>query len=252
MFGSRTKNQSQFERITDKVYSWRSSEQKFFYYDKEASKRVALPDGAKLIPLTFTNSVTGVHSVDLNKATKRHNPIYSNEFTDYKNEIVRVKEYDRLDGTKTTLFEGVYSPTIRDAIASVPHCKFTKNIYCLLNDEVVKLELKASSLRPWIEFEDSLKKTQTYLTDGHCIMIGEAEKQTMGTVDYYSPTFKLGDITLEENDRADQIAEEVEAKIAHNKSAVNGDNEIAAQIPQEQDSSDDEKTEEVSLDAVPF
>ena len=254
MFGSRTHNQAQFERVAEKTYTWRSSEQKFFCYDKENGERVPLPDDAKLIPLTSTNAVTGVHSLDMGRATERHNPVFSNEFTDYKNEVIRVREHDRLDGTTTVLFEGVYSPTVRDAIASVPYCKFTKNIYCLLDGEVVKLELKASSLKPWIDFEDSLRKTKTYLTDGHCVTIGESQKCKMGTVIYYAPTFELGDITPEENSKADEIAVEVEDKLARNRAARSGDNEMPAQIQPiaEKTAEPEDVPQEISLDEVPF
>lgn len=254
MFGSRTHNQAQFERVAEKTYSWRSAEKNFFCYDKEKEERIPLPKGAKLIPLTSTNAVTGVHSLDLGKATERYNPIFSNEFTDYKNEIVRVREHDRLDGTTTVLFEGVYSPTIRDAIASVPYCKFTKNIYCLLDGEVVKLELKASSLKPWIDFEDGLRKTKTYLTDGHYVSVGEAQQCKTGSVTYFAPTFELGDITPEEDSEADRIAAEVEDKLAHNRAARNGDNEMPAQIQPaaEKTAEPEEAPQEISLDEVPF
>lgn len=254
MFGSRTHSQSQFERISEKTYSWRSAEQNFFYYDKEQEARVPLPEGAKLIPLTSTNSVTGVHGIDLGRATERYNQVFSNEFTDYKNEVIRVRESDKLDGTTTVLFEGVYSPTIRDAIASVPYCKFTKNIYCLLDGEVVKLELKASSLKPWIDFEDSLRKTKTYLTDGHYVSVGKAEQRKTGSVTYYSPTFELGDITPEEDAEADRVAAEVEDKIARNRAARSGNNETPAQVPVAPAPAEpaEEPTETISLDEVPF
>lgn len=254
MFGSRTHNQSQFERISEKTYTWRSAEQNFFYYDKEKGTRVPLQEGAKFIPLTSTNSVTGVHGLDLGRATERYNQVFSNEFTDYKDEVIRVRESDKLDGTTTVLFEGVYSPTIRDAIASVPYCKFTKNIYCLLEGEVVKLELKASSLKPWIDFEDSLRKTKTYLTDGHYVSVGKAEQRKTGSVTYYAPTFELGDITPEEDAEADRVAAEVEDKIARNRAARSGDNEAPAQVPVAPASAEspEESTEPISLDEIPF
>lgn len=253
MFGSRTKTQSTFERVAEKTYTWRSADKNFFYYDKDKQERVPLPEGAKLIPLTTTNSVTGVHSINPGKATARYNQIYSNEFVSYKDEIVRVYESDRLDDTKTLLYEGVYSPTVRDAIASVPYCKFTKNIYCLLDGEVVKLSLSASSLTPWIDFEDKLKKSNTYLVDGHYFTIGKSESRRTGTVDYNSPTYELGDITPEENEEADRIAVEVEEKLARNRAAAAG--EAPAQVPvaeAQPQAQETEDTEEIDLDKIPF
>lgn len=219
MFGSRTKTHSQFERVADKIYTWRSAEQNFYCYDKDTKERVALPKDAQLIPLTATNSITGVRERDHAKATQRFNNIVSNEFVDYKNEMIRVREIDKLDNTKTVLYEGVYSPTIRDAIAGIAWCKFTKNIYCLLDGEVVRLSLSGASLTSWIEFEDSLKKDRQYLTDGHCITLGEAVQHRHGSVDYFSPTFVLGDISSEANAIADEVAADVEEKLAKNRAA---------------------------------
>lgn len=219
MFGSRTKTHSQFERVADKVYTWRSADQNFFYYDKEKQQRVALPKDAQLIPLTATNSITGVRERDHGRATQRFNNVLSNEFVDYKNEMIRVREFDKLDNTKTVLFEGVYSPTIRDAISGIAWCKFTKNIYCLLEGEVVRLSLNGASLTSWIEFEDSLKKDRVYLTDGHYITLGEAVQHRHGSVDYFAPTFTLGDISSEANAIADEVAAEVEDKLAKNRAA---------------------------------
>jgi len=257
MFGSRTQTHSTYERVANKVYTWRSADQNFFYYDKESQERVALPKDAKLIPLTQTNSVTGVHSLNVGKATARYNQIYSNEFVSYKDEIVRVYESDRLDDTKTLLYEGVYTPTIRDAIASVPYCKFTKNIYCLLDGEVVKVSLSGSSLNSWIKFEDELKKTHTYLTDAHYFSLGEAIACKTGSVNYFAPTFTLGDISKEEDEEADKIAAEVEEKLAHNRAAASG--EAPAQVPVTPQPTSatsapapEDAPEAISLEEIPF
>lgn len=251
MFGSRTQTHSTFEPVANKVYTWRSADKKFFYYDKESESRVALPDDAKLIPLTTTNSVTGVRERDHGKATERYNQIYSNEFTDYKGEIVRVRENDRLDGTKTVLFEGVYSPTIRDAIAGIQWCKFTKNIYCLYEGEVIKLALSGSSLTSWINLEDQCKKDRIYLVDSHCITLGKAKHEKHGSVDYYAPVFEIGDITPEENAEANEVAAEVEDKIARNK-AASGAVESTPQINTNVASHEETDNGEISLDEVPF
>ena len=252
MFGSRTKTYSQFEQITNKNFIWRSADQNFFYYDKDTESRVALPEGAELIPLTTTNSITGIRERDHGKATQRFNQIYSNEFTDYKDEIIRVRESDKLDGTKTVLFEGVYSPTVRDAISGIQWCKFTKNIYCLLDGEVVKLSLNGSSLTSWIEFEDKCKKDHIYLVDGHCIKLGKAVQKKTGSVNYFAPTFELGDISDEDNLKADTIAAEVEEKLARNKVA-SGSVDAPAQITPKTETADEPTdSEEISLDEVPF
>lgn len=252
MFGSRTKTHSQFEQVSEANYTWRSADQNFFYYDKDSESRIALPEGAELIPLTSTNSITGVRERDHGKATQRYNQIFSNEFTDYKDEIVRVRESDKLDGTKTVLFEGVYSPTVRDAISGIQWCKFTKNIYCLLGEKVVKLSLSGSSLTAWIELEEKCRKDHIYLTDGYCIKLGKAVQKKTGSVNYFAPTFELGEISEEDNKRADEMAGIVESKLEHNK-AASGAVDAPAQItPKPESDNPEEPTEEISLDEVPF
>lgn len=249
MFGSRTTTHSNFETITNKNFTWRSSDQAFVYYDKEAEERKPLPKGAKLIPLTTTNSVTGVRERDRGKATERYNQIISNEFTDYKNEIVKVREIDRLDNTRNVLFEGVYSPTIKEAISGLQFCKFTKNIYCLLDGEVVKLALSGASLTAWIEFEDTLRKEHIRLVDGYYVTVGEPEHKKSGTVNYYAPTFSLGEISAEENAKANDVAVEVEDKIARNKLASKTVEAVPTVPVQDAPIA---PTEEISLDEVPF
>lgn len=253
MFGSRTKTHSKFEQVSEANYTWRSSDQNFFYYDSESGERVALPENAKLIPLTTTNSITGIRERDHGKATQRFNQIYSNEFTDYREEIIKVRENDKLDGTKTVIFEGVYIPTLKEAISGVQWCKFTKNIYCLLDEKVVKLSLSGSSLNAWIDFETECKKNHVYLVDGHYITLGEPVQKKTGSVNYFAPTFELGDITEEENKIADEMAAIVEEKLANNKVA-SGAVEATAEIPTppKTEESSDAPTEEISLDEVPF
>lgn len=219
MFGSRTTTHSSFEAIATKNYMWRSAEQNFFYYDKEQGERVPLPEGAKLIPLTTTNSVTGSRERDHGKATERWNTILSNEFTDFKNDIVKVREFDKLDNTKTVLFEGPYTPTIKDAINGITWARYTKNVYCLLDGEVVKLSLSGASIGSWIEFEEKCRKDKIYLVDSHYVSLGEPVAKRNGAVNFFAPTFELGDIDAETNAKANEIAAEVEAKLERNKVA---------------------------------
>lgn len=252
MFGSRTKTHSNFEQVSEENYTWRSADQNFFYYDSDSGERVALPEGAKLIPLTTTNSITGIRERDHGKATQRFNQIYSNEFTDYKNDIVKVRENDKLDGTKTVVFEGTYLPTVKEAISGIQWCKFTKNIYCLLEDKVVKLSLSGSSLNAWIDFETECKKNHVYLVDSHYITLGKPVQKKTGSVNYFAPTFELGDISAEENATANEMAKIVEEKLENNKVASGAVEAPAQIIPKVEEPTTDNDTEEISLDEVPF
>lgn len=268
MFGSRTQTRSQFETIATRNYMWRSADQNFFYYDKDKNERIALPEGAKLIPLTTTNSVTGSRERDHGKATARWNTIISNEFTDFKNDIVKVREIDKLDKTKNVIFEGTYSGDIKDAINGVTWARYTKNIYCLLQVEsgeyeVVKLSLSGASIGSWIEFEEQCKDKKIYLVDSHYVALGEPISKKNGAVNFFAPTFVLGDIDDELNALANEKAAEVEEKLERNKYA-SGTSEAPVDVytatkdsgssfakADDEDSSDD-FTEEINLDEVPF
>ena len=119
----------------------------------------------------------------------------------------------------------------------------------------MKISLSGSSLTPWIEFEDKLKKDREFLTDGHYFTLGEPEARVTGSVHYNAPTYKLGDISAEENEKADEIAAEVEEKLARNRAAASG--EAPAQItPQAAPAakSEPETTpgEPVDLSEIPF
>lgn len=218
MFGSRTRSVSNYEKTADKTYKWRSSEQNFVSWDSEAQEQIFMDKDVKLIPLTATSCVTGSREQDHGKANQRWNSIYSNEFTDFKNDYVKVREFDRLDNTKTVLCEGVYSPTIKEFIADKTWAKFTTNVYCLLNGEVVKLQLSGASITAWIEFTNKCKSSKVNLYDHKYITVkGYAERKN-GAVNYTAPIFDYGDITDEEDEHATEVARELETKIEHNKS----------------------------------
>ena len=262
MFGSRTQKTTQkYEQVAKKTYTWRSSDKAFVYYDSEKKERVALPKGAKLIPLTTTNSVTGNRERDHGRATARWNLVSSNEFTDYRNENIKVVEYDRLDKSRTVVFEGTYSGEIRDAISGLAWANFTKNIYCLYDGEVIKLALSKAGLTAWIEFEDKLKETNTYLTDGHCIYLDKAKECTTGMVKYFAPVFGVGDISEEDNKKADEVAEKVEEALARNQAALaSRDSSAPAQVevpaaPQTETATTEtvnSAEDTVSLEEIPF
>lgn len=251
MFGSRTSNRTtKYEIIAEKNYRWKSTKQAFVAWDFDNQEEIELPADAVLIPLTATNSVTGSHEVDRNKATHRFNSVFSNEFTDFKEDVVKVQEKDRLDGTKTVIVEGVYTPTIKEKIADLPWASFTKNIYCLCDGEVVKLSLRASSLTPWIKFEGKIRDDNIDFMHGHGFVIGKATKEKNGSVEYYSPTYEIVKINEKDEQIANEKADEVEQAILRNKQNASGEDEavkFAPSAPKQQESDDS-----ITLDDIPF
>lgn len=258
MFGGRTSNGgSKYEKTAEATYRWKSTKQNFTAWDNENKVEIELPKDAILIPLTATNQVTGTRERDHGKATQRYNNVSSNEFTDFKEDIIKVVEYDRLDNTRNIIAEGVYSPTVKDAIADLGSvARFTKNIYCLLDGQVVKLALRGASLTPWIKFEDSLRELQISLMHGHAFKVDGCTEEKNGMVTYSAPKFVVTDITDSEEQVANERAIEVEQAILHNKQAngtAEAPTEFTPQVSSESTTAEPNNTEEpISLDEIPF
>ena len=259
MFGGRTTNGgSQYEQTAQATYRWKSTKQKFVAWDKDSQSEIEMPEGAILVPLTATNQVTGTKERDHGKATQRFNNVSSNEFTDFNTDHIKVVEYDKLDSTRNVIAEGTYSADIKGVIADMGSvARFTKNIYCLMDGEVVKLALRGASLTPWIKFENTLRETQIPLMHGHGFNVSGVSAQQNGSVSYTSPEFEITDIDEETEEIANQKAIEVEEAILHNKQH-NGTSEAPVEFtPQVSEPEDKaEKTaddkEQITLDEIPF
>lgn len=249
MFGSRTNSQQKYERIAKKTYRWKSSKEAFIAWDSDTKEEIELPKDAMLIPLTATMAITGSRQRGKGASTHYTN-VYSNEFTNFDSDVINVVEDDRFDGTKTTIVKGVYTPTVKEAIADLPYANFTKVLYCLYDGEVVKMALRSSSLRPWIEFENKLKERHINLYNGYGIKLGGVEEGSFGAVKFKTPKFAAVEISKEENTKATALAIEVENAILRNLQASG-----AAETPTEvKTTADDiaEGSEEVSLSEIPF
>lgn len=256
MFGSRTQTRSQYESTYEQSYRWRSSESVFTTYNSETGENEALPENAKLIPIALTYSVNGLTEQDHGRSTQRWNRIYSNEFQDFKEEHIRVYEKDNLDDTKTLLVEGVYNPTVKQFISGNHDIKFTTNVYCLLDDHIVRLELSGASLTAWINFTSSCKKSNISLYDRKYFYVSSVEEKKNGVVKFNAPVFAYGDIDDEENEKASAISQDLERKIAYNRSLRNQDstaditNAVVAQKVQEE--AEEAKEENIDLSELPF
>lgn len=250
MFGSRTTTTSNFKSTAEKIYRWKSPIHNFVTWDKDNNVEVELAKGTKLVPLTATMSVTGVHERDHNKATRRYNQVYSNEFTNTKTDIVKVVEKDKNDGTKTVIAEGVYNPTVKDIIGDLPYARFTKNLYCLEGDTIVKVVLTGASLSPWIEFENGMKGLGYDMFDHSCFYVSGYTDEKNGSVSYTAPKFTRESITDDINEKANQAAIAVEDAIIHNKQ-VSGTEETPT-VVSNKPAEPAVVEEPISLDEIPF
>jgi len=249
MFGSRTSSQRSRERIAKYTYRWKSSKEAFVAWDSDKKEEIELPSKAILIPLTSTMMITGSRARGKGSSTHYTN-VYSNEFTNFDSDIVTVIENDSFDGTKTEIVKGVYSPTVKEAISDLPYANFTKVLYCLYDGDVVRLTLRASSLRPWIEFENKMKEKHINLYKGHAIKVVGVNDGSFGAVQFKTPEFGATEISSKEDAIATETAIEVENAILRNLQASG-----VAEAPTEVPTTAPEPTtasEEISLEEIPF
>lgn len=252
MFGSRTSSRRSHERIAKYSYLWKSSKEAFMAWDSEAKEEIELDANAVLIPLTSTMMITG--SRPRGKGASLHyTNVYSNEFTNFDSDIVTVIENDGFDGTKTEIVKGVYSPAVKETIADLPYANFTKVVYCLYGEDVVRLQLRSSSLRPWIEFENKLREKHIDLYHGHGIKLNGVKEGSFGSVSYKTPVFAAVEIDSKDDARATEKAIEVEDAILRNLQS-NGTTEAPAEVPTNTrtDTQSSSDGEEISLEDIPF
>lgn len=153
---SRTKKTGGSNSPVKKYLSFKGSKGQLAYYDKNSSeedKNVYL-DSVKFAVLDIKSSVSG-----FNEATS--STISSNYLDPYD-----VGKEEFIVKTKVNNSFGVFAKGIwKDIKKDVDtiNGKFTSNVFALadLGDglEIVKLELSGASLRPWIEFQNTLGKS---------------------------------------------------------------------------------------------
>ena len=155
-----------------KFLEWKSNDQCFEYYDKEAQKKVQVPLPFKFLVLDELHTVKG-----WNDATS--SAIYSNEVKYISKEPMTVKPFKGNEIAK-----GLYKD-IKDKVVSAGG-HYTKSIYIMLEDGLLaNIQLKGSAVQKWGEFTN---KTRNRLAD-EWVVVAKALEGKKGAVKFFTPEF---------------------------------------------------------------
>jgi hypothetical protein len=151
---------------------WKSNDQCFEYYDKEAQKKVQVPLPFKFLVLDELHTIKG-----WNDSTS--SAIFSNEVKYISKEPMTVKPFKGNEIAK-----GLYKDIKEKVVMAGGH--YVKSIYVMLeNGELANLQLKGSAVQKWGEFT---QKTRTRLSD-EWIVVAKAIEGKKGAVKFFTPDF---------------------------------------------------------------
>jgi len=155
-----------------KFLEWKSNDQCFEYYDKEAQKKVQVPLPFKFLVLDELHTVKG-----WNDATQ--SAIYSNEVKYISKEPMTVKPFKGNEIAK-----GLYKDIKYKVVSAGGH--YTKSIYIMLEDGLLaNIQLKGSAVQKWGEFTN---KTRNRLAD-EWVVVAKALEGKKGAVKFFTPEF---------------------------------------------------------------
>jgi hypothetical protein len=155
-----------------KFLEWKSNDQCFEYYDKEAQKKVQVPLPFKFLVLDELHTVKG-----WNDATS--SAIYSNEVKYISKEAMTVKPFKGNEIAK-----GLYKDIKEKVVSAGGH--YTKSIYIMLEDGLLaNIQLKGSAVQKWGEFTN---KTRNRLAD-EWVVVAKALEGKKGAVKFFTPEF---------------------------------------------------------------
>ena len=195
-----------------KFLQWKSNDQSFEFYNKEAGEKVKVQLPLKVLFLEHYHTVKGW-------SDSANSGIWANEVYSIGNEELEIKS------SNGTICKGVYknNRTVIKNAGGVYH----RSIYCMTPDgEIVNLQLKGAviggldadtsvdgkTVNGWSDFYSGDKKKQikgvSHLLDNQWIEINEAKQGKKGAVKYTIPFFELGEIITREEDSLAALASE--------------------------------------------
>lgn len=204
--GARSRNNGgSRERVTNKRITWSSTDKAFKMYDGDTKETTIVDPDQEFIYITHRMSITGAKQVG-----DKYNRIYSNEFIDPKNQLVVISEYDTESDTRKEIARGVYND-LKETVKNTAGASFTWNIYALMRgtDTLVKFEFTRSSRNAGFDIIGNV--------DHQYFKFGPSEEQKNGAIVFNVPTVEFNECTDEEDDKAIALAEQVDAKLNHNR-----------------------------------
>lgn len=198
-----------------KFLKWKSNDQCFEFYDKEARKKVEIQLPLKFLFLQHYHTVKGW-------SNSAGSGIWSNEVYFLTHETIDVKD------SNGTICKGIYKKN--KAFINAAGGQYYRSIYCMTPDgEIVNLQLKGTCVgginesqspdkipvKGWNLFHSGNKRKNiqgvAHLLDNQWIEIKDFRKGKNGTISYTIPFFELGaSITKEENALAVIAAEKLQ------------------------------------------
>jgi len=172
-----------------KFLEWKSNEKCFAYYDKQKKENVLIDLPIKIQFLEEFHTVKGWND-------KNQTGIYSNEVKFISTEPLTVKMFNGME-----VATGLYND-IRLKIIDAGG-KYHKSVYCLLNGELVNLQMKGAVVASYGLFAngDKLKKINgnSNTFESNFIEINSFEELKKGATKYTVPVFQKGSVYSKED-----------------------------------------------------
>jgi hypothetical protein len=180
---------------TSRYLEWKSNDQAFQFYDKNAGENIKVELPLKFLFLQHYHTVKG-----FNEAS--NSGIYANEVFYIGSEEMNVRSHK---GGK--IVSGLYKDIKPKVLAEGG--KYHRSVYAMLEDgSIINLSFKGAVVSEWSTFMDENKNN----VDNAWIEVNEAKQMKKGSVKYSVPQFTLGKaITKQQSDVADDAASRLKA-----------------------------------------
>ena len=175
---------------TSRYMEWKSNDQAFQFYDKEAGQNIKVELPLKFLFLQHYHTVKG-----FNEAS--NSGVYANEVYYIGSEEMSVRSHKG-----GLIASGLYKDIKPKVMAEGG--KYHRSVYVMLEDgTVANLSFKGAVVSEWSNFMDDNKNN----VDNAWIEVNEAKQMKKGSVKYSVPEFTLGKaITKAQSDLADEAA----------------------------------------------
>jgi hypothetical protein len=175
---------------TSRYMEWKSNDQAFQFYDKQAGENIKVELPLKFLFLQHYHTVKG-----FNEAS--NSGIYANEVFYIGSEEMSVRSHKG-----GLIVSGLYKDIKPKVLAEGG--KYHRSVYAMLEDgTIVNLSFKGAVVSEWSNFMDDNKNN----VDNAWVEVKEAKQMKKGSVKYSVPQFTLGKaISKAQSDLADNAA----------------------------------------------
>lgn len=163
-----------------RFYTWKGSEGKLVWWDKENSKEVEVPLPFKFIPIDQLHTIAGYSDAD-------ESGFWSNEVKDLRHDLtVKTKRGIKFVGP----YRNPQNGDVQIGSGATKGARYAKSIYIAhkIGDDWALGNIKAVGVSngAWIDFD------RENHAEGKIVAITGSTEGHKGTTDFFVPTFKLG------------------------------------------------------------